>query len=123
MWVGDHQGGRHEHHQRGQHLVEGGGVHALCPGSSGPGNEQAAGQQVDRDGPACGDLGGRDRCKAGGQGDQEHDQAHRLVQDDGRECREPEGADQQRQAELCAAQPDHPAQHADDRSRAEYDGH
>ncbi|MBA4867035.1 hypothetical protein H1V43_38245 [Streptomyces sp. PSKA54] len=66
---------------------------------------------------------GRDRCQAGGQGDQEHDQVHRLVQDDGRECREPEEADQQRQAELCAAQPDHPAQHADDRSRAEYDGH
>ncbi|MDQ0905228.1 hypothetical protein QFZ22_001213 [Streptomyces canus] len=68
-------------------LYEGGGPHADRPACSGPGSEQAAGQQVDRDWPACGDLGGRDRRESGGQGDQDHDQAHRFDQDDGRECR------------------------------------
>ena len=42
-----------------------------------------------------------------------HDQAHRLVQDDRLQRGEPEQADQQRQPELRATEPDHAAEHTD----------
>jgi hypothetical protein len=49
-------------------------VHAPSDGAgrAGPGTEEAAGQQVDRDWPASGDLGGRDRGQPRGQRDQDH---------------------------------------------------
>lgn len=56
-------------------------------------------------------IGQRDSGKASRDGHKNHDEAHRLVHDDRRECRETENADQQRKAKLGAAQADKPAGH------------
>ncbi|MGW8353344.1 hypothetical protein [Streptomyces wedmorensis] len=62
------------------------------------------------------------QLRAGRECDQNHDQADRLVQDDGRERGEAEEAGQQWQRELHTARTDHPAQNSEGCSRAEHLG-
>lgn len=107
--VGGQRGGDQDQ-QDGQDAVEGGRPHpgGPCRAESGavtlPASRFAAMVQC----PAK--VRQRDRGEPGRQSSGDHDRAEGLVQDNGLQGGEAEQADQQREPELRAAQPDHPAQ-------------
>ena len=117
--VAEEEHGRDRDEQDGDHPVQGLGPQARGPARAEPSAEQAAGEQVQDHGPMRGDGFERHRLRPERQGRGDDHEAHRLVEDHRLECREAERADQQRQAELGAAEADQPAEGADQGAAAE----